>query len=78
MTRLSLVISDETNRSLRRFLGQKGSKKGDLSKFVEDAVKTRIFELTVKHVQNRNTQYDQQDIMDTVDDAVKWVRENRS
>ena len=37
--RWSLTVSKDTDLSLRTFLGTQGMKKGDLSKFVEDAVK---------------------------------------
>ena len=47
-TRLTVVWSKQTDRILRSFLGAAGMKKGDLSKFVEDAVLWRIFNLTVK------------------------------
>ncbi len=35
--RWSLKISKDTDLTLRTFLGSQGMKKGDLSKFVEDA-----------------------------------------
>ena len=75
MTRWSLVVSDETDAALRSFLGKRGAKKGDLSKFVEKAVKEKIFSETVKDVKDRNRDFDQQEIIDTVDEAVKASRE---
>lgn len=45
-TRWNLVISEKINVEVRSFLGQRGFKKGDLSSFVEDAVRWRIFDLT--------------------------------
>jgi len=74
MTRWTLVVSDETDRNLRAFLGQQGAKKGDLSKFVEQAVRERLFGETVETVKDRNTAFDQQEILDTVDEAVEAVR----
>ena len=73
-TRWTLVVSEETDRALRAFLGLSGSKKGDLSAFVEEAVKERLFELTVGRVKNRNASTDQGELMRLIDDAVGAVR----
>ena len=39
MTRWSLSIPEETNLAVRTFLARKGGKKGDLSRFVDEAVR---------------------------------------
>jgi phage FluMu gp28-like protein len=78
MTRLTLVISEKTDAALRAFLGSIGARKGDLSKFVEEAVKDKIFRETVNRVKARNAEYDQQEIIDTVEEAVDWARAHRS
>jgi phage FluMu gp28-like protein len=78
MTRLTLVISEKTDAALRAFLGSIGAKKGDLSKFIEEAVQDKIFRETVNRIKARNAEYDQQEIMDTVDEAVDWARAHRS
>lgn len=46
-TRWNLVISEPTNIVVRSFLAQRGFKKGDLSSFVEEAVRWRVFDQTV-------------------------------
>ena len=38
-TRLTVTFSRETDLALRAFLGAQGMRKGDLSKFIEDAVR---------------------------------------
>ena len=43
-TRWNLVISGQTNAAVRTFLAQTGFKKGDLSAFVEEAVRRRVFD----------------------------------
>jgi hypothetical protein len=83
MTRWSLIVSDETDKALRAFLGQQGARKGALSAFVEKAVRDRLerrqrFHALVEEIQNRNAQFDQQEIMDAVDEAVAEVRAERS
>jgi hypothetical protein len=73
-TRWTLVVSEETDRALRAFLGLSGGKKGDLSAFVEEAVKKRLFELTVERVKSRNASTDQSELMRIIDEAVGAVR----
>ena len=51
--RWNLVVSRETDRTLRTFLGARGMKKGDLSKFVEEAVRQRVFQRTVEEIEAR-------------------------
>lgn len=46
-TRWNLVISENTNIAVRTFLAQRGFKKGDLSSFVEEAVRWRVFDQTL-------------------------------
>ena len=43
-TRWNLVISEQTNVAVRSFLARRGFKKGDLSSFVEEAVRWRVFD----------------------------------
>lgn len=82
MTRWSLVVSDETDKALRAFLGQSGAKKGGLSAFVEKAVmeqlqrRQRFFE-TIDNLKERNAHFDQQQIMDDIDAAIAEVRADR-
>ena len=40
--RWSLKVSRETDKALRSHLGQTGGRKGDLSKFVQEAVRARL------------------------------------
>ncbi len=77
MTQWSVQVSDETDRALRAFLAQQDSEADNLSAFVERAVRTVIRRETIKRMQDRNSRYDQQEILDTVDDAVKWTRGHR-
>lgn len=73
-TRWTLVVSEETDRALRAFLGLSGAKKGDLSAFVEAAVKKQLFELTAERVKARNAAADQDELMQLIDAAVGAVR----
>ncbi len=77
MTRWNLSIPEETDRSVRSYLARHGGKKGDLSKFVTQAVRREIFRGTVKEIKDQNADVDPQEIESIVDDAVAWSRENR-
>ena len=78
MTRWNLSISEETDRALRTFLARNGGKKGDLSRFVDEAVRRRVLDLTVSNVKKRNADYDQREIFDLIDDEVSAARAGRS
>lgn len=79
MTRWNLSIPEKTDRAVRMHLARSGlGKKGDLSQFVNDSVRREIFDRTVKQVQDRNAQYDQDEIMDLIGEAVEWTRADRS
>ena len=69
-TRWSVVIPEDTDRALRSYLARKGTKTGDLSRFVDEAVLSRLFELTVEDVKERNQAYAQKDIMEAIEDAL--------
>ena len=78
MTRWNLSISEETDRTVRMFLARNGGKKGDLSRFVDDAVRRRVFDLTVSQVKERNAGLDQREILGLIDDEVSAARAGRS
>ncbi len=69
-TRWSVVVPEDTDRALRSYLARKGTKKGDLSHFVDEAVLSRLFELTVDDVKERNQAYAQSDILEAIEDAL--------
>jgi hypothetical protein len=52
-TRWTVSVSKETDISVRSFLAQRGMKKGDLSKFIEDAVKWRVLEQTMAEARGK-------------------------
>ena len=78
MTRWNLSISEETDRAVRTFLARTGGKKGDLSRFVDEAVRRRVLDLTVRQVKNRNAGFDQREILDLIDEEVDATRAGRS
>ncbi|ENO84783.1 ribbon-helix-helix domain-containing protein [Thauera linaloolentis] len=46
-TRWTVSVSKDTDIAVRTLLAQRGMKKGDLSKFIEDAVKWRVLDQTI-------------------------------
>jgi hypothetical protein len=75
--RWNIKVSKETDLTLRTFLGARGMKKGDLSKFIEEAVRWRVFHRTVQDIKSRNADTDPGEIQRIVDEAVAEVRAER-
>ena len=75
--RWSVKVSKDTDLTLRTFLGSQGMKKGDLSKFIEDAVRRRVLQCTVQDIRARRADTDPNEIQRIVDEAVSEVRAER-
>jgi hypothetical protein len=75
--RWNIKVSKETDLTLRTFLGAKGAKKGDLSKFIEEAVRWRVFHRTVEDIRERNADADPAELQRIIDDVVSEVRAER-
>jgi hypothetical protein len=52
-------------------------KKGDLSKFIEQAVRAHVFHRTVEDIKARNAGTDPDEMQALIDDAVREVRAER-
>lgn len=77
VTRLTIVWSKGTDLALRSHLGARGLKKGSLSKFVEDAVKWRLFDQTVHEVRESFADVPPDDLRSLIDEAVSSVRKKK-
>ncbi|MCY4373722.1 MAG: hypothetical protein OXC31_08065 [Spirochaetaceae bacterium] len=77
MTRWNLVISDDTNRRVRSYLARTGGKKGDLSRFVDRAVRQAIFWETVELIWERNRHLSAEAVQSLADEAVAQARADR-
>jgi hypothetical protein len=75
--RWNIKVSKETDLTLRTFLGAQGMKKGDLSKFIEEAVRWRVFHRTVQDIKAGNADADPAELQRTIDEAVREVRMER-
>jgi hypothetical protein len=74
LVRWTVKVSKDTDVSLRSFLAQRGLKKGDLSKFIERAVRKEVFAQTVAAVQARNANVPEERIEQAIEDALREVR----
>jgi Ribbon-helix-helix domain len=72
--RWSINVDRQTDIDLRTHLAQRGMKKGDLSKFVEQAVKWRLIRQTMTDVQKRFSHMSSEEIDALVAEAVAWAR----
>lgn len=72
--RWTIKVSRETDLSLRSFLGAQGMKKGDLSRFVEEAVRWRVLDQTVQGIKERNRDLSPKELEAAIDEAVREVR----
>ncbi len=73
-TRWTVSVSKETDISVRSFLAQRGMKKGDLSKFIEDAVKWRVFDQTLAEVRGKFADMPPEKLESLLADAVAAAR----
>lgn len=74
--RWNLAVSSDTDQALRLFLAsQGGGRKGDLSRFVEEAVRAHILELTAEQAKAANAEVNDEDLSAMVDEALNWARQ---
>jgi hypothetical protein len=73
-TRLTITWSKEADHALRTFLGSQGMKKGDLSKFIEEAVRWRIFYQTVREARASFADVSSDELQKMIDEAVEDAR----
>jgi len=51
-------------------LAQRGPNKGDISRLEQEAVQSRLFELTVEGIKGRNQPHDQNEILEAIGEAL--------
>ena len=73
--RWNLAISPEVDRSVRMFIAaQGGGRKGDLSRFIEEAVRAYLFEQAVAQSKAAAADMAEAELDALVDEAVRWAR----
>ena len=73
-TRLTITLSKQADLALRSFLGSLGMKKGDISRFIEEAVLWRIFNQTVHKAREAFADVPAEELQNMIDEAVADVR----
>jgi hypothetical protein len=75
-TRWNLVVSRDVDISLRQFLASHGGgRKGDLSRFVEEAVRAHMLDLAAEEAKAENARYSQGEIDNAIEEALTWARQ---
>jgi hypothetical protein len=73
--RWNIAVSPDTDQSVRMYLaGQGGGRKGDLSRFIEEAVRAHILELTAEQAKATNADVSEAGLTAIVAEAVEWAR----
>ena len=75
--RWTITVSRETDLTLRRYLGTQGMKKGDLSRFVEEAIRRRILDRTVEGLRQDNEDLPADEIEALLKENLDAVRAGR-
>lgn len=75
MTRWTVTVSKDTDIALRSFLAQRGMKKGDISRFVEEAVKWRVLDQTIAEAREKFADVPPGDMQALIDEATLSIRE---
>ena len=75
--RWNIAVSPDTDQSVRMFLAaQGGGRKGDLSRFIEEAVRAYLFERAVEQAKSATANMAEAELTDLIDEAVQWAREH--
>jgi len=77
-TRWTVSVSRDTDIAVRSFLAQHGMKKGDLSKFIEEAVKWRVLDQTMAEARDRFAEMPPDAVEAVIDEAVAAARRTRT
>lgn len=74
-TRWNLVVSSQTDQALRMFLASQGHRrKGDLSRFIEEAVRALLFALSAQETKAANAGISEAHLGAIVDEALGWAK----
>ncbi len=75
--RWNIAVSPDTDQSVRMFLAaQGGGRKGDLSRFIEEAVRAYLLERAVEQAKAATGNMSETELTDLIDEAVQWAREH--
>lgn len=74
--RWSLVVSRDTDIAVRQFLISQGSgRRGEMSRFVEEAVCAHLLDLAAHDAKAENANLSQIEIDSAIEEALTWARQ---
>ena len=75
--RWNIAVSPDTDQSVRMFIAaQGGGRKGDLSRFIEEAVRSYLLEKAVEQAKSASSSLGASELSDLIDEAVQWARKH--
>jgi hypothetical protein len=77
-TRWTVSVSKDTDIAVRSFLAQRGMKKGDLSKFIEEAVRWRVLDQTIAEARSKFADMPPKELESIINEAVAAARTTES
>lgn len=73
--RWNVVVSPQVDQSVRMFLAARGGKKGDLSRFIEEAVRAHLLDSAADQAKRDvGASMSEEELDALVDEAVQWAR----
>jgi len=73
--RWNIAVSQEMDQSVRMFLAARGGgRKGDLSRFIEDAVRAHLLEEASAQARTAASGMSEDELNGLIDEAVAWAR----
>jgi len=74
--RWNIAVSPEVDQSVRMYIAaQGGGRKGDLSNFIEEAVRAYLLERAAAQAKTAAADMSEGELSDLIDEAVQWARE---
>jgi hypothetical protein len=75
--RWNIAVSPETDQAVRMFIAaQGGGRKGDLSRFIEEAVRAYLLERAVEQAKAASAHMSETELTELIEEAVHWAREH--
>jgi len=73
--RWNIAVSADTDQSVRMFIAaQGGGRKGDLSRFIEEAVRSYLLEKAAEQAKSASADLGESQLIELIDEAVQWAR----
>ncbi|KAG0009610.1 hypothetical protein BGZ81_003287, partial [Podila clonocystis] len=73
--RWNIAVSPDTDQSVRMFIAAQGGggRKGELSRFIEEAVRSHLLERAVEQAKAATSSMSEIEVSDLIDEAVQWA-----